>query len=156
MRVLAIDPGYDRMGVAILETDKTNDVLIHSECIETNKKDSPADRLLSIGLRLEELFHAHAPNVVAIETLFFNKNQKTAMQVAEARGVVVYLAKKFNCDVKEFGPKMVKLAVTGYGASDKKSVTTMLSHLVKNLPKKALDDEYDAIAIGITALHTRL
>ena len=74
------------------------------------------------------------------------------MAVAEVRGALIYIAKKHGCAVKEFGPQEIKVAVTGHGGSDKQAVTDMLKHLVKNLPLKALDDEYDAIAIGVTAL----
>jgi len=87
-----------------------------------------------------------------VETLFFNKNVKTAIGVAQARGIILYLAKNAGCTVHDFGPQEIKIAVTGYGKSDKNAVIDMVKRLVSNVPEKALDDEYDAIAVGITTL----
>lgn len=152
MRVLAVDPGYDRLGLAVMDKISGKEILIYSCCIETNKNDSIAKRLHQIGEAFEKILLEHKPNMVAIETLFFNKNQKTAMAVAESRGVVTFLATRHNCEVREFGPGEIKVAVTGYGGSDKKAVTEMLKRLVPDLPVTALDDEYDAIAVAVTAL----
>ncbi len=147
MRVLAVDPGYDRLGVAVLEKQNGKEVLLHSDCLTTNKETSLPDRLLFLGEEFQRLLDKHTPSVVAIEDLFFNKNVKTAIAVAEARGMIIYLAKNHGAKVVEFNPQEIKVAITGYGKSDKKAVTDMLKHLVKNLPIKALDDEYDAIAV---------
>jgi len=156
MRVLAFDPGYDRLGVAVMEKRNGKEVLIHSECVTTTRGDSMPERLLEIGSRIETLLEAHTPNHVALETLFFNKNQKTAIAVAEVRGIILFLARKHSCSVTEFSPQEIKVAVTGYGKSDKSAVTSMVKRLVPDVPTTALDDEYDAIAVGITALaHAR-
>jgi crossover junction endodeoxyribonuclease RuvC len=152
MKVLAIDPGYDRLGIAILEDSPNGEILHHSSCFETNKKADLADRLLALGTHIEELIIANRPDCVAIETLFFNKNITTAIGVAQARGVIMYLARKHNCLVYEFGPQEIKVAITGYGKSDKQAVIMMIKRLVKNAPEAALDDEYDAIAVGVTCL----
>lgn len=152
MKVLAIDPGYDRVGVAVMEKVDNKEVLLHSECITTEKTDVLTDRLLMLGKRIEVLITEYAPTAVGIETLFFNTNQKTGIGVAQARGIIIYLALKAGCRVYEFGPQEIKVAVTGYGKSDKNAVILMTKRLVKNIPEKALDDEYDAIAVGITCL----
>ena len=152
MRVLAVDPGYDRLGLAVMDKINGQEVLVYSCCVETNKKESIAKRLHQIGEAFEKLIFEHKPDLVAIETLFFNKNQKTAMAVAESRGVVTFLATRNNCEIVEFGPGEIKVAVTGYGSSDKRAVMEMLKRLVPNLPDTALDDEYDAIAVAVTAL----
>ena len=152
MRVIGIDPGYDRLGIAVMEKDGGKEQLLHSECVVTDKKATTPNRLLAIGTRLEELLLKYQPDQVAVETLFFNKNQTTAVAVAAARGVVIYLAGKHGALVREFGPQEVKVAVTGYGNSDKRAVTDMLRRLITGLPLKALDDEYDAIAVAVTAL----
>lgn len=152
MKVLAIDPGYDRLGVAIMEKINNKEILLHSECIETSKEDTLIGRLLILGQRIEVLLAEYSPTAVGIETLFFNKNQKTAMGVAQARGIIIYLAQKAGCTIYEFGPQEIKVAVTGYGKSDKKGVIDMVKRLVENVPDDALDDEYDAIAVGITCL----
>ena len=152
MRVLAVDPGYDRLGVAVMEKQNGQETLLFSTCLTTDKKASIPDRLNELGAAFEAILQEYKPDLVGIETLFFNKNQKTAIAVAEARGIVIYLAKQSGADVKEFGPAEVKVAVTGYGKSDKTAIMGMLPRLVRNLPMKALDDEYDAIAIALTAL----
>lgn len=156
MRVLAVDPGYDRLGLAVMDKTDGKEILVYSCCIETNKKESISNRLHQIGETFEQVILKHKPDLVAIEKLFFNKNQKTAMAVAESRGVVTFLAIRNNCEVVEFGPGEIKVAVTGYGSSDKQAVMDMLKRLIPNLPIAALDDEYDAIAVAITALaHAR-
>ena len=152
MKVLAVDPGYDRMGVAILEIQDGKEVLIHSTCIETNKKDDLDERLITLGQQFKTLLSEYKPELVGIETLFFNKNVKTAIGVAQARGIVMFLAREAGAQVREFGPQEIKIAITGYGKSDKHAVIDMVKRLVKNAPENALDDEYDAIAIGVTAL----
>jgi crossover junction endodeoxyribonuclease RuvC len=152
MKVLAFDPGYDRLGVAVLEKVSGKEVLLHSSCVTTKKTDSVPDRLKMIGESIESLINTHKPGIVALETLFFNKNIKTAIVVAEVRGIILYLARHHNCFVMEFGPQEIKIAVTGYGKSDKIAVIDMVKRLVPNVPEKALDDEYDAIAVGITAI----
>ncbi len=152
MRVLAIDPGFDRCGVAILEYHNGKEVLLYSTCIETNKKAIRADRLFEIAHTLTTIITEYQPTCLGIETLFFNKNITTGIGVAEARGVILYIAKKADLTIYEHGPQEVKVAVTGYGASDKSAVYAMIKRLISNLPEKAKDDEYDAIAVGITTL----
>lgn len=152
MKVLALDPGYDRLGVAILERVNGKELLLHSECIITDKNTEITDRMFYIGNAVSELLVKYAPQAVAIETLFFNKNVKTALGVSQVRGIIMFLAKKAHCVVYEFGPQEIKVAVTGYGKSDKNAVIAMVKRLVHNAPNDAHDDEYDAIAVGITAL----
>lgn len=152
MRVIGVDPGYDRLGVAIIELRDGKEHLIHSECILTEKDNPLPDRIHTLAERFESLIQTHSPTALGIETLFFNKNQKTAIGVAQARGVLIYLAKKYKCDVFEFGPQEIKIAITGYGKSDKKAVIDMVTRLIPESPSDALDDEYDAIAVGITCL----
>lgn len=152
MKVLAADPGYDRLGLAVLEKTGGREVLVHSECFTTDKTASLSLRLASLGARIESLLKEHKPDLVAAETLYFNKNQKTAMAVAEARGVLVYLAETHNARVCEYTPQQIKVATTGHGGSSKDQVAAMLPRLISGIPEGALDDEYDAIAVGITCL----
>jgi crossover junction endodeoxyribonuclease RuvC len=151
-RVLAIDPGFDRLGVAILEAGK----LLHSECIVTKPKEAREKRLLAIGERLREIIKKFEPSALAIETLFFNQNVTTAIGVAEARGVVLYEAGAAGLKVFEYSPQAVKIAVTGYGKADKLQIESMVRKLVSVPSKKLkmLDDELDAIALGITCIAT--
>ncbi len=152
MRVLAFDPGYDRLGVSVLDRIDNKEKLIHSECVVTSRVDAMPDRLKIIGEAIELLIATYKPDIVALETLFFNKNVKTGIVVAEVRGIILYLARHHGCSVMEFGPQEIKIAVTGYGKSDKGAVVSMLRRLIANIPLQALDDEYDAIAVGVTAL----
>lgn len=152
MRVLAVDPGYDRLGVAILEKENNKEVLIYSDCIETNPADELPQRLLQLGEAVQTLIETYAPTALGIETLFFNANQKTAIGVAQARGIILFLAQQSGCKIYEFGPQEVKVAVTGYGKSDKKAVIDMVHRLIPDVKTDARDDEYDAIAVGITCL----
>ena len=156
MRVLAIDPGYERLGIAILEKQNNKEVLLFSTCIETAKKENFTDRLLQLGQAVTTLIEKYQPTAMAIETLFFSNNQKTAMAVAQTRGALIYLGKNQHCEVYEYSPQEIKVAVTGYGKSDKTAVIDMVRRLIPAAPEKGLDDEYDAIAVGITCLaHNR-
>ncbi|MCA9357224.1 crossover junction endodeoxyribonuclease RuvC, partial [Candidatus Kaiserbacteria bacterium] len=148
MRVISVDPGYDRIGVAVLELENGSEKLVHSECIETDRTQPLPERLHFIGDSFTELLKQHKPNTLAIETIFFNKNIKTVIGVAQARGMIIYLAQLHKCQVYEFGPQEIKIAVTGYGKSDKKAVIDMVTRLIPDTPPDALDDEYDAIAVG--------
>lgn len=154
MRVIAIDPGYDRLGVAVMEYQNGTEHLLYSTCLESNKADSLSERIRQVGDKFLQIIEDHSPDTLAVETLFFNKNVKTALGVAEARGALIYIAKSAGCIIYEFSPQQIKTAVTGYGKSDKKAVIDMVCRLVKNTPKQALDDEYDAIAAAVTCLAT--
>ncbi len=155
MRVLAIDPGYERLGIAVLEKQRGKDVLIHSECFQTPKEHAHSKRLSAILIRLEEIIREYKPNTCAIETLFFAKNQTTALKVAEVRGIVLALCDKCGMEIFEFSPAAIKIGVTGYGKSDKTAVTKMIPLLIKIDRKIKHDDEFDAIAVGITCLNSR-
>lgn len=150
LRVLGIDPGYEKLGIAIIDREDGKDKLVHSECFKTKKSVSFEKRLLAIGERVENIIEQFKPKVLAIENLFVSNNQKTAMKVGEVRGVMIYIAEKNGLSILEFTPLQVKIAVTGYGRSDKKQVEKMLSHLVSIKKEIKEDDEIDAIAIALT------
>jgi crossover junction endodeoxyribonuclease RuvC len=152
MRVLAFDPGYDRLGVCVMEKRSGKEFLIHSTCVTTDKKSPLPDRLMVLGRAIDALLIEYKPDIVALETLFFNKNQKTVIGVAEVRGIILYLARHHGTQILELSPQQIKVAVTGYGKSDKIAVISMVKRLLQNAPEKALDDEYDAIAVGMTTL----
>lgn len=152
-RVLGIDPGYERVGIAVIE--KNNDgkeELIFSECFKTTTDTSFAIRLKKIGQEVARVIEKYEPGVLSIEKLYLSVNQKTAMGVAEARGVIIYSAGLYNLDIIEFTPPEIKLAVTGYGKADKKMVMSMVPKLIKIKKETTSDDELDAIAIGLTFL----
>lgn len=151
MRVLALDPGFDRLGVAVVEGDPSRPTLLMSECVQPPKGLREA-RLAEVSRAVSRAITSYAPSVVALETLFFSTNRKTAIGVAEARGVILAAAGLAQLPVIECSPQQVKLAVTGHGGSPKDAVAAMVPRLLTLPPKKRLDDELDAIAIGITGL----
>lgn len=155
MRILAIDPGYDRLGIAVIEGDPSRPTLLMSACVEP-AAGAREDRLAEVSNAVTDAVQKYAPDALAIETLFFSVNKKTALGVAEARGTVLAAAGIASLPVIECSPGQVKLAVAGHGGADKKAIAAMVPRLL-NLPKKKRrDDELDAIAIGITALASGL
>lgn len=156
MRVIAIDPGYGRCGVAIVEKTAGKEHWIYSDCIETKAADGFVERLAQITAECERLIKEHQPDALAMERLFFSNNQKTAMQVAEVRGAILNAAVVAGLPSFEYTPGQVKSATTGSGNADKKQVASMLHILLKIEKVIQHDDEYDAIAVGITHLaHAR-
>jgi len=148
--IIGIDPGYGRIGIAVIEKNTKGEKLIHSECFETDGKLPHAQRLRLIGEKTRKTIEKYHPKKIAVETLLWSKNKKTALQVAEARGVILQEAARGGILIKEYNPNQIKLAITGYGKSDKKQVVGMVEKLVKMTSKKRLDDEYDAIATALT------
>ena len=152
MKILGIDPGFERLGIAILERgENQNHKVIFSECFKTSAKLEFPERLKLIGEELRKIIKEYRPKVLAIETLFLNTNQKTAMRVAEARGVIIYEASLVGLRVFEATPLQVKMATTGYGRAGKEEMIKMVKMLVKIDNSKTSDDELDAIAIALTA-----
>ena len=153
MKVLAIDPGYERVGIAVLEKAKAGkEELLYSDCFKTSVKIPFHARLLAIGHEVERVLKTHSPEVFAIEKLFFNTNQKTGLLVSEVRGALLYIALQNNLSVYEYTPLQVKVAVAGDGHGDKKQVIRMVKNLIRIEKDIRYDDEFDAIAIGLTCL----
>jgi crossover junction endodeoxyribonuclease RuvC len=151
MKIISIDPGYERLGVAILEKNKgEKEKLIFSECFKTSAKIPHHERLSLIGNRIKEVIKKWKPEALATEKLFFSGNQKTAMLVAEARGVILFTGSSVGLQVFEYTPNDVKIAITGYGRSEKKQMINMVRKLIVCPANTNSDDEFDAIAIGLT------
>lgn len=151
--ILGIDPGYDRMGVCVLEkVSNIDNKILFSVCLESNKKDDLNERIFQIGKELEKIILKYKIEELAIEKLFFTTNQKTAMGVAESRGAVIFLCKSLKVKIFEYTPLQIKSALTGYGKADKNQVYFMLDKILKLNDKlnKKYDDEYDAIAVAYT------
>lgn len=153
MRILGIDPGFERLGIAIIEKEKNmKEKLLFSECFKTSAQIPFSERLILLGDEVKKIIKKYSPEILAIETLFLNTNQKTAMHVAEARGVVIYESQKANLKIFEASPPQIKIAITGYGKADKKQIIKMVHLLLKIEKEKKSDDELDAIAIALTGL----
>lgn len=153
MKVLGIDPGYAIIGYGVIDTTKDNKVIDYG-VITTPKEDSIAIRLKNIESALISLFKAYTPDVVAIEELFYFKNQKTIIPVAEARGVILLTAQKFCENIYEYTPMQIKQALTGQGRAEKKQVQFMVKSILglKDIPKP--DDAADALAVALTHAQT--
>lgn len=150
MKIISIDPGYEKLGVAILEKESGKEKVLYSTCFKTSSKEKFEDRLLLLGREVKKIIKKWKPKALAIETLYFTTNQKTAIRVAEARGVVLYEAIQEGLAINEFTPLEVKVAVTGYGKADKKQIMDMTKRLIVVSKNVVSDDELDAIAIGLT------
>ena len=112
------------------------------------------DRLLIIFNELEKIINKYSPDHMAIEELFYFKNNKTVISVGEARGVILLAGIKNNLSIYEYTPLQVKIGITGYGKADKKQVQLMVKTILKlkEIPKP--DDAADAIAIAITHINS--
>ena len=151
MKIISVDPGYDRVGIAILEKDnKGKEKVIFSECFITQRDETISTRIFKIGKRVDELIKKYKPQFLIIESLFFSKNTKTALSVAEARGVIIFQALRNNIEVFEYTPNQIKSAVAGHGSANKKDIFYMVHKLVDISEAQRFDDELDAIAIGLT------
>ncbi len=149
MRILGIDPGLGRCGFGLIETAVRVKALDYG--VVTTTVDAPMpDRLLELYESLKEVFEQTKPEVVAIEKLFFSKNITTGIAVAEARGVILLVAKQAEAQVREYTPNQIKMSLTGYGAATKTQIEEMVRvHL--GLDKKPKpDDAADALAAAIT------
>ena len=156
MKIISIDPGYERLGIAVLEKKdkKEKEKLLFSECFKTSNKLPHHQRLALIGNKIKEIIKKYKPKIMATEKLFFSGNQKTAMLVAEARGVILYTGSSLGLDIFEYTPNEVKIAITGYGRSEKRQIIDMVRKLIMVGKKTNSDDEFDAIAIGLTHFAT--
>lgn len=154
MIILGIDPGTTRIGYALLGKENIDNItVLNYGCLELLNVDQ-ITRLKSISSFINKLISEYRPEILAIEKLFFTKNAKTALSVAEARGVIINTAASLNVNILEFTPLQVKLAVTGYGKAEKREVQKMICRVLnlKEVPQP--DDASDAIAIGLTACYT--
>ena len=149
MKILGIDPGMAIVGYGLIEINKEEIKLLTSGSIQTDKKLSDSKRLLEIQEDLSTIVKKYKPDCASVEELFFFKNQKTVIPVAEARGVILTVLEKYNIPTFSYTPMEVKQVLTGYGRAEKKEVEQMvkISLGADTLPK--LDDTVDAIAIAI-------
>ena len=156
MIILGIDPGTATTGFGVLKTKgkKAKPKAIDYGCIITSPDLSPGDRLKIINNELNKLIKKYRPKIMAVESLYFFKNLKTAMPVSQAKGVILLTAAKKKIPVYEFTPLQVKMAVTGYGKAEKKQVQEMIKVLLdlEKKPKdknKRKDDATDALGIAL-------
>ncbi len=149
MRILGIDPGIGITGYSIIEADEKGYELINSGSIQTDKSSPTAKRLVELYDDMMEICRLYIPDAAAIEQLFFFKNQKTIIPVAEARGVILMALEKSGIKTAEYTPLTVKQVLTGHGRADKSEVRTMVEKFITLNQNTKLDDTVDSIAIGI-------
>jgi len=153
MIAIGIDPGFGRLGCAVLKKQGENGLkIVKADCIKTKTGLGHEKRLLFIINELEKIVKKFKPALLGIEKVFFTKNQKTAFQIAEVRGAILYLAAKNQIPIIELTPLEVKTALCGYGKADKKQVQKMVKSILKLPSIIKQDDINDAVAIAITAL----
>ena len=150
MRILGIDPGTGRTGWAVIEKDSGREQLVAAGCIETPTDAELSERLVKIFRVLSDLVAKHKPDQAAVEDLFFSRNVKTAMSVAQARGVVLLAIRLAGIPVASYTPPQIKSAVTGSGRADKASVEKMVSVILKIKESLEFDDTADAMAVALT------
>jgi crossover junction endodeoxyribonuclease RuvC len=150
VRVLGVDPGLTRCGVGVVDVapDRTAR-LVHVDVIRTPPEQPLELRLLTLGRALAALFDEHRPDAFALERVFAQHNVRTVMGIAQISGIALHLAAERGLRVGLHTPSEVKAAVTGYGAADKRQVTTMVTRVLglEVAPKPA--DAADALAIAI-------
>lgn len=152
MIILGIDPGSTRIGFGIISGNK-NLELIDYGVIEVKRKET-ALLLEEIAKKISALIKKYKPALAGIEKIYFAKNVKTGIEVAQARGAIILEISKYQIPIKEFSPSEVKISVTNYGLADKKAVSKMVSKILNIKKLKGFDDASDALAIAITtAMH---
>lgn len=149
MIILGIDPGYGRVGYGIIEYDKNRYNTLEYGSITTKAGEPLSLRLKKIAEDLQSIIDKYSIDEASIEDIFFNTNIKTGIQVAEARGVMLYILEKNNIKISEYTPLQVKQALVGYGRADKHQIMDMVKRLLKLDKMPKLDDTTDALAIAI-------
>jgi len=153
MIVLGVDPGTAKLGYGIVERTGSRLRAVDFGCLETSPDAALPERLLAIHRLLTDLLALHAPDLVAIERLFFSRNVQTAMAVGQARGVILLAAAEARVPVREATPSEIKSAVAGHGAADKSQVARMVQVALDMPELPEPDDAADALAAAIWAAH---
>ncbi len=154
MIVLGIDPGTNRIGYGLLRIDNKETVFLDYGCIILVSDKQNYAHLGQLHRQIDALIKKWSVDVVAIEKLFFFKNNKTVIQVSEARGVIILAAAQNKLKIKEFTPLQVKQAVSGYGRAEKKEVQKMVRLILGLKEDPQPDDAADALAVAICCAHT--
>lgn len=150
--ILGIDPGFGRVGYGIIKKDlKLGWKMLSVGCIETSAKKSFVERISQIHEELARIIKKYKPTRMAVEELFFFKNVKTAIEVGQARGVILLTGVENNLPIDEFTPLQVKQAITGYGRAEKDQMKKMVAVVLGMKEKIKSDDAADALAVALCA-----
>ena len=152
MRIIGIDPGLARVGYGIVDEKEGKKIMLDCGIIETESTQKEEARLLEISNDLSSIIKEWAPKYAAVEKFFFYRSSQT-ISVVQARGVIMMTLGKHDLSIQEFPPMQIKLAVTGYGHSDKNEVLKSVMHELNiDTPPKP-DDAADALAIALTGIY---
>ena len=154
MRVMGIDPGTAIVGFGIIDYEKNKYNCVDYGVILTDKDLNVEDRLEIVYDKLTKILKKYSPEYIAVEDLFYFKNNKTVISVAQARGIILLTAKQNKIPITSYTPLQVKMGITGYGKAEKKQVQLMVQKFLnlKEIPKP--DDAADALAICITHINS--
>ena len=147
MRIIGIDPGLARVGYGIIDEIKGKKIMLDCGIIETKSTQKEENRLVEISNDLSEIISKWNPNYAAVEKFFFYRSS-TTISVVQARGVIIMTLGKHNIPIQEFPPMQIKLAVTGFGHSDKDEVLNSVMHELSISSPPKPDDAADALAIA--------
>ncbi|WAI00827.1 crossover junction endodeoxyribonuclease RuvC [Methanogenium organophilum] len=154
MIVVGIDPGVARVGYGVLERTNRNPTPLTYGCIETKSGQRQSLRLRECYEGISQVLDEYSPACVAVEKLFFSKNTTSAMQVSEARGVLLLAAEERDIPIAEYTPNQIKQAVTGSGRADKQQVQEMMRRLLRLQEIPRPDDAADGLAVALCHIHT--
>lgn len=154
MKILGVDPGYDRCGWAVVEVVGNQQRALAYDTLTSPKKLSKLERFQALWQQFQALLTQYQPDEVALESLYFSRNVSTALPVSEVRGLIFGLAFEAGIPIAEYQPNEIKLSVTGYGRADKHQVTLMVTKLLRLEKSPKIDDTDDALAVALThAVH---
>lgn len=153
-RILGIDPGTGRLGFGIIDTGGKKPALVDGGVITTSPRSEESDRLITIFEELSAIIADTKPDIMAVEKIFFAQNVTTAINVAQARGVILLCGKQAGLELFEYTPLQIKMAITGYGKASKQQIQEMVRILLglEEIPKP--DDCADALAVALVHSHT--
>tara|TARA_B100000965_G_C19553740_1_gene741247 strand:+ start:264 stop:728 length:465 start_codon:yes stop_codon:yes gene_type:complete len=154
VRIIGIDPGLARVGYGIIDEIAGKNTMIECGIIETQSTQKEELRLLEISNDLSSIINKWSPKVAAVEKFFFYRSSRT-IGVVQARGVIMMTLGKHNLSIQEFPPMQIKLAVTGYGHSDKNEVLRSVMHELNITSPPKPDDAADALAIALTGIYLK-
>ena len=152
LRVMGVDPGLARCGIAVIDGDPRRGVLVAHDLVRTRADDAPAQRLAAVHDRIAAMIGSHRPDALAIERLLFNANARSAMAVAQAVGVILLAAAHADLDVTDYTPTQVKSTVTGYGDADKAQVKYLVTAQLQLTRTPRSADVADAAAVALCHL----
>ena len=153
MRILGIDPGYAIVGYGIVDYDGYKFKTVSYGAITTSAKDKFSIRINTIYKDMQTLINTYKPEALSIERLYFNTNTTTAIDVAQARGVILLAAEQGGLAINEYTPLQVKQAITGYGKAEKRQVMEMVKSFLSLNAVPKPDDTADALALAICHGH---